>query len=126
MTSAAITDATPNNLLGPGANNTFTGPTAINNDNTTAVPITTSTQLVGTAGATSNDLATAITNGSVLKINNNTITFSTGQTTTTVDGNGNITIGTGNGSTATVQTVLTAIDSITAPPRLRRSSAASW
>ena len=36
-----------------------------------------------------------------------------GQTTTTTDSSGNVTIGTGAGSTATVQTVLSAIDGIT-------------
>src|SRR5580692_1942649 len=40
---------------------------------------------------------------------NKTITFSTAQTTTTVNGAGDVTIGIGAGSTATVQTVLTAI-----------------
>jgi flagellar hook protein FlgE len=44
---------------------------------------------------------------------NKTITFSTAQTTTTVNGAGDVTIGIGAGSTATVQTVLTAIDGIT-------------
>ena len=112
VTTAAITGATANNLLGTGTNNTVTG-TTIKNDNTTSVDITAATQLVGTASGTSNDLATAITNGSVLSIDGKNITFSTAQTTTTTDGSGNVTIGTGTGSTATVQTVLTAIDGIT-------------
>ncbi len=112
VTTAAITGATANNLLGAGTNNTVTG-TTIKNDNTTSVDITAATQLVGTASGTSNDLATAITNGSVLSIDGKNITFSTAQTTTTTDGSGNVTIGTGTGSTATVQTVLTAIDGIT-------------
>jgi flagellin len=112
VTSAAITGATADNLLGTGSNNTVTG-TVIDNDNTTSVAITAATQLVGTAGASSNDIATAITNGSVLSINGKTITFSTASTTTTTDGSGNVTIGTGTGSTATVQTVLSAIDGIT-------------
>ncbi|MDR3485729.1 MAG: flagellin [Bradyrhizobium sp.] len=112
VTSTAIAGATANNLLGPGTNATVTG-TTIKNDNTTSVDITAATQLVGTASGTSNDLATAITNGSVLSVDGKNITFSTAQTTTTTDGAGNVTIGIGAGSTATVQTVLTAIDGIT-------------
>jgi flagellin len=113
VTAAAITGATANNLLGAGINATVTG-TPINNDNTTtAAPITAATQLVGTPGTGSNDLATALTNGSVLTVDGKNITFSTGQVTTTSDGAGNVTIGIGTGSTATVQTVLSAIDGIT-------------
>jgi flagellin len=112
--TAAITGATANNLLGPGTNNTSTPGTAILNDNTgTAVAITGATQLVGTPGAGSDDLATAITTGSVLTVDGKTITFSTATTATSTDANGNVTIGTGAGSTATVQTVLSAIDGIT-------------
>jgi flagellin len=113
VSSTAITGATANNLLGAGINATVTG-TAINNDNTTtAAPITAATQLVGTPGTGSDDLAAAITNGSVLTVDGKNITFSTGQITTTSDGSGNVTIGIGTGSTATVQTVLSAIDGIT-------------
>src|ERR1700731_961914 len=113
--STAITGATANNLLGTaGSNATVTG-TLINNDATggASAPITAATQLVGTAGASSNDLGTAISNGSVLTVNGKTITFSTGQTTSTTDTSGNVTIGIGAGSTLSVQTVLTAIDGIT-------------
>src|SRR3984885_6457231 len=113
VTSTAIAGATASNLLGPGTNATPAPGTTIKNDNTTSsVDITAATQLAGTAGAASNDLATAITTGSVLTVDGKTITFSTAQTTTTTDGAGNVTIGTGAGSTATVQTVLTAIDGI--------------
>jgi flagellin len=112
--SAAITGATANNLLGPGTNNTVTG-SALTTDKTGggAPAITAATQLVGTASGTSDDLATAITNGSVLSIDGKSITFSTATTATTTDASGNVTIGIGTGSTATVQTVLAAIDSIT-------------
>jgi flagellin len=113
VTSAAIPGANGNNLLGPGVNATAAGAAVLNDNTGTAVAITAATKLVGVAGATSNDLATPPTNGSVLKINNNTITFSTSQTTTTTDANGNVTIGTGAGSQETIQSVLTAIDSIT-------------
>jgi flagellin len=113
VTATAITGATANNLLGTGTNATTAPGTTIKNDNTTSVDITAATQLVGTASGTSNDLATAITNGSVLTVDGKNITFSTGQVTTTSDGSGNVTIGTGTGSTATVQTILSAIDGIT-------------
>jgi flagellin len=113
VTAGAITGATANNLLGAGTNAIVTG-TAINNDNTTtAAPITVATKLVGTPGTGSDDLAAAITNGSVLTVDGKNITFSTGQVTTTSDGSGNVTIGIGTGSTASVQTVLSAIDGIT-------------
>jgi flagellin len=113
VTSATITGATAQNLLGNSNNNTVTG-TVIDNDNTgTAAPITAATQLVGAASGTSNDLATAITNGSVLTVDGKTITFSTAQTSTTTDGSGNITIGIGAGSTETVGAVLNEIDGIT-------------
>jgi flagellin len=113
VTSTAIAGATANNLLGPGTNATVTG-TAILNDNTgTAVAITAATQLVGTAGAGSNDLATAPANGSSFIVDGKTISFSTAQTTETTDASGNVTFGIGAGSTLTVGNVLSAIDTIT-------------
>ncbi|MDB5608311.1 MAG: flagellar protein [Bradyrhizobium sp.] len=111
VTSTAIPGATANNLLGPGTNATVAGTGLVNQVAPTAAPITVNTKLVGAAGTDS--LGTPIAAGSVLKINNNTITFSTSQTTTTADANGNVTIGIGTGSNETVQSVLTAIDSIT-------------
>ena len=96
----------------PPVNAFFTG-TIINNDNTTPAAITAATQLVGTASATSNDLATAITPPASLTVNGKTITFSTAQTTSTTDSSGNVTIGIGPTSTLTVQSVLSAIDGIT-------------
>ena len=111
--TATITGATANNLLGPGTNATVTG-SALVTDKTSSPPaITAATQLVGTAGASSDDLATAISTGSVLTVDGKTITFSTATTATSTDGSGNVTIGIGTGSTATVQTVLSAIDGIT-------------
>jgi hypothetical protein len=86
----------------------------VNNDDTTSVPITTATQLVGTAGTTSNDLPTGgITNGSTLVVNGKTITFTTANTTTSGSAASGFTIGIGSGSTNTVQTVLSDIDAIT-------------
>jgi flagellin len=110
VTSAAIPGANANNLLGPGVNATAAG-AVVNNQLTVPAPITVNTKLVG--GTNSDSLGTPLTNGSVLKINNNTITFATSQTTTTTDGNGNVTIGIGAGSQETIQSVLTAIDGIT-------------
>jgi flagellin len=115
VVSAAITGATATNLLGTATSNNHVTGTAITNDATTgAAAISVTTQLVGTAGSTSNDLQSpGITNGSTLTVDGKTITFSTGQTTSSTDGSGNVTIGIGSGSTLTVQAVLTAIDSIT-------------
>src|SRR5271168_4551238 len=82
ISSAAISGATANNLLGTAyANNTLTG-TAVTNDGTggSAAAISATTQLIGTASSTSNDLGTAITNGSVLTVDGKTISFSTAQT----------------------------------------------
>ncbi|MBV9559190.1 MAG: flagellar protein, partial [Bradyrhizobium sp.] len=114
VTSAAISGATAQNLLGTAtSNNSVTG-SAVNNDNTSsAAAITATTQLVGSASTSSNDLSTAITNGSVLTVDGKTITFSTGQTTSTTDASGNVTIGIGSGSTLKVSDVLSAIDTIT-------------
>jgi flagellar hook protein FlgE len=100
------------NSPAPPINATVTG-TAVTNDATTGVAITAATQLVGTAGSSSNDLLTAIADGSTLTVDGKTITFSTAQTTSTTDSSGDVTIGIGASSTLTVQTVLTAIDGIT-------------
>ena len=110
VTSATITGATADNLLGPGTNNTVTG-TAVNNNLSTPVAITAATKLV--SATNSDTLASTPANGSSFVVDGKTISFSTGQTTVTTDGSGNVTIGVGTGSTASVQTVLTAIDGIT-------------
>jgi flagellin len=110
VTSATITGATADNLLGTGTNNTVTGTTVQNNLSTPA-DITATTALV--AASNSNTLASTPANGSSFIVDGKTISFSTGQTTVTNDGSGDVTIGVGAGSTATVQTVLTAIDGIT-------------
>src|ERR1700744_3301515 len=133
VSSVAIGGANANNLLGTGTgytDATFAGATAtgtitaaftsatatgtaVNNDDTTSVAITTATQLVGTAGTTSNDLPSGgITNGSTLVVNGKTITFSTANTTTSGSAASGFTIGIGAGSTNTVQTVLSDIDAI--------------
>jgi flagellin len=112
FTSTAIAGATATNLLGATTNATVTGG-AVNNDNTTAAPITAATQLVGTSSGTSDDLGTAITDGSTLTVDGKTITFSASQSTITSDGQGNYTIGIKSGSTLTVGNVLSTIDTIT-------------
>jgi flagellin len=110
VTSATITGATADNLLGSGTNNTVTG-TALTDTDTTDT-VSAATLLVGGTAST-DGLATSPANGSSLVVDGKTITFSTAQTTTTTDGSGNVTIGIGTGSTATVGTVLSAIDGIT-------------
>jgi flagellin len=116
ISSAAISGATANNLLGTAySNNTLTG-IAVTNDGTggSGAAITAATQLLGTASSTSNDLQSpGITNGSVLTVDGKTISFSTAQTNSTTDALGNVTIGIGVGSTLKVSDVLAAIDSIT-------------
>ncbi|MEW6643598.1 MAG: flagellin [Pseudomonadota bacterium] len=122
--SVAIAGATASNLLGTPTNAQVTG-TVVNNDNTgAAAPITAATQLVGTAGAASNDLGTAITAGSVLTVNGKTLTFSATGTTETNDGNGNYTFGMAATSTLKVGDVLSAIDSITGASGASASSIA--
>jgi len=110
VTSAAITGATAQNLLGPGTNNTVTG-TTVQNNLTTAADITAATKLV--SATNSDTLATTPANGSSFTVDGKSITFSTSQTTVTTDASGNVTIGVGAGSTASVGTVLSAIDGIT-------------
>ena len=103
VTSTAITGATANNLLGPGTNNTVTG-TVVDNNLTTAAPITAATELV--SATNSDTLATTPANGSSFTVDGKSITFSTGQTDVTTDTSGNVTIGVGAGSTLTVGDVL--------------------
>ena len=98
--TAAITGATANNLLGPGTNATVTGLRLVTDKTSSPPAITAATQLVGTASATSDDLATAITTGSVLTVDGKTITFSTAHDRDFHRNSGNVTIGIGTGSTA--------------------------
>jgi flagellin len=83
--------------------------TLVNNNLASPVAITSATKLL--SAATSDSLAATPTG--VLTVNGKTITFSTGQTTSTTDGAGNVTLGTGAGSTLAVSDLLAAIDSIT-------------
>ena len=110
VTSSAITGATANNLLGPATAATDTG-TTVKNNLTTGVDITAATLLVTASNA--DTLASTPATGSTITVDGKTITFSTSQTSVTNDGSGDVTIGVGAGSTASVQTVLSAIDGIT-------------
>jgi flagellar hook protein FlgE len=99
--------------LSPFTNATVTGSQVLNDNQNAAAPVTGQTQLVGTASVTSDDLGTAITNGSTLTIDGTTITFSTAQTNVTHPTPTTVTIGIGAGSTLKVQDVLSVIDGIT-------------
>ncbi|MGY3451241.1 flagellin N-terminal helical domain-containing protein [Bradyrhizobium sp. USDA 4353] len=101
VTSAALTGATATSLL--GASTTAVTGTAVLNDNTTAVAITGSTKLSGTAGTSSNDLATGITSGETLVVNGTTFSFVTGTSST----------GTSIGIGDTVSNLLSAIQTAT-------------
>ena len=109
VASTAVPGATTFDLSPTTYTSVALAGSVVNNNLGTPAPITTSTLLV-TAG-TSDTLAATPTG--VLTVNGKTITFSTAQTTSTTDASGNVTIGTGAGSTLTVGTLLSAIDSIT-------------
>ncbi|MGJ4893013.1 flagellin [Bradyrhizobium sp. HKCCYLR20261] len=103
VTSAVIPGATANNLLGSSSNKFATG-TVVNNDNlSTAVAITGTTRLSGTATSTSNNLATGITTGDTLTVNGVVFTFVAGS----------VSAGTNIGVGDTVSNLLAAIDSVT-------------
>src|ERR1700712_1580464 len=110
ITTTAVTGATSSDLRGTSSfvNAQVVG-TVINNNLGSPVAITGATKLL--TAATSDSLAATPTG--VLTVNGKTITFSTGQTTSTTDGAGNVTLGTGAGSTLAVSDLLAAIDSIT-------------
>ena len=116
VSSSAISGATAENLLGSGGNGIVTGSNLTTDQTTAPAPaISGTTTLAGTtAGAATNDLKTAITDGSVLNVNGKTITFSANATVpSATDANGNVTISIKAGSSAAVSDVLHAIDSIT-------------
>jgi flagellin len=103
VTSAAVANASPTNLVGFVPSTTGT---ALVNDNTTAAaPITAATKLSGAAGAGSNDLATAnqLAVGDTLVVNG---------TTFTVVG-GTVSSGTNIGVGDTVGNLLAAINTAT-------------
>ena len=98
--------------LSPFTNAVATGTQVLNDNSSSAVPITATTKLVGTAGPASDDLGTAITNGSTLTVDGTTLTFSS--TSSGISGTApNITVGIQAGSPVTVQDVLSVIDAVT-------------
>jgi len=101
VTTPALTGATSTNLLG-AATTPITG-SAVNNDNTTPVAITSSTLLSGTAGSTSNDLNPPLAVGDSLVVNGTTFTVVAGTSST----------GTSIGVGDTVGHLLGAIDAAT-------------
>ena len=103
ITSAAITGATANNLLGTGGTNATVTGSSVSNDNTTAAAISGSTLLSGTGGSTSNDLASAITTGDTLTVDGTTFTFVAGTTSS----------GTNIGIGDSLTHLLSAIDTVT-------------
>jgi flagellin len=111
VTSAAITGATANNILGPAVNATDTG-TTVKNNLTTGVDITSATALVTASNADTLTAGSSPANNSTITVDGKTITFSTAQTDVTSDSSGDVTIGVGAGSPATIQTVLSAIDGL--------------
>jgi flagellin len=101
VTSAAITGATANNLLGTtNINATVTG-SVVQNNLTTPANITGATTLSG--GANTDSLSTAITTGDTLVVDGTTFTFIAGSVST----------GTNIGVGDTVTHLLAAIDTVT-------------
>src|SRR4051812_12920738 len=101
VTSTALTGATATDLLA-SSSVAVTG-SAVASDNTTPAVITGSTKLSGTAGSTSNDLASNITSGETLVVNGTTFSFITGTSST----------GTSIGIGDTVTNLLAAIQTAT-------------
>jgi flagellin-like hook-associated protein FlgL len=113
-TTAAITGATADNLLGPDGDPTSKAVVgaAVLNDNTTAVGISTSTLLSGTGGAASDNLnaGSQFTATDTLVVNGKTISFNNGGGTTGSAANGDLSI---DITTGTVGDILTAVNTIT-------------
>jgi flagellin len=107
VTTAAISGATANNLLGTPGTYTSAAATAgtVIADSDTSDTISTNSLLTGSS--TTDGLGTSITAGSTLVVNGKTITFSSSATSTTANG-GNI-----NVTSGTIGDVLSAIDAIT-------------
>ena len=114
VTSAAITGATANNLLGTTGTNAHVTGSSVNNDNVTAAAITGATLLSGTGSSTSDDLATGITTGDTLTVDGTTFTFVAGTSST----------GTNIGIGDSVTHLLAAIDAVTGASGATASSVA--
>ncbi|WP_315789568.1 MULTISPECIES: flagellin [unclassified Bradyrhizobium] len=79
VTTAALTGATASTLLG-ASTSAVTGTNVLNDNTSSAVAITSSTKLSGTAGTSSNDLGTGFTTADTLTVNGTTFTFIAGST----------------------------------------------
>jgi flagellin len=110
VTSAAITGATANNLLGDRANVVVAGTAQLNDNTGTAVDITAATFLGGTPGASSDNLASPFVAADTIVVNGVTINFNTSGTTTGSAAAGTLDL---DINTSTVGDVLAAIDAIT-------------
>jgi flagellin len=127
VSTAAITGATANNLLGTGTgytDATFAGApasgtttaayTTTSATGTVALQDNTSTAVIGTTSldstATTHLASSVLTalSGKTLTLNGNTITFSASATSTTTSGS-NTTVGLGAGTSSTVGDILTAL-----------------
>jgi flagellin-like hook-associated protein FlgL len=98
VTSNVVTGATSTNLLA-ASSVASVGTALVNDDTASAVAITGATLLSGTAGTTSNDLATALTTTDTLVVNGVTFTFATGTTSS------GTTIGVGDTVTHLISTI---------------------
>src|SRR5581483_3683940 len=83
VTSAAITGATANNLLGTLATNNAATGSAVSNDLTSPVAITAATKLV--SATNSDTLAGTPADGSSFTVDGKSISFTAGETTVTTD-----------------------------------------
>ncbi|WP_316210108.1 flagellin [Bradyrhizobium sp. SZCCHNR3054] len=102
VTTAALTGATASTLLG-ASTSAVTGTNVLNDNTSSAVAITSSTKLSGTAGTSSNDLGTGFTTADTLTVNGTTFTFIAGSTSS----------GTSIGVGDTVGNLLSAIQTAT-------------
>jgi flagellin len=111
VTSAAITGATANNLLGDAnANRIVAGGIELNDNTGTAVAITGATKLAGAAGAGSDNLSDNVLAADTIVVNGVTINFNSGGGTTGSASAGTLDI---DVTTDDVSDVLAAIDAIT-------------
>jgi flagellin-like hook-associated protein FlgL len=111
VTSAAITGASANNLLGDAnANRIVAGGIELNDNTGTAVAITGATKLAGAAGAGSDNLSDNVLAADTIVVNGVTINFNSGGGTTGSASAGTLDI---DVTTDDVSDVLAAIDAIT-------------
>ena len=111
ITTAAITGATANNLLGDAnANRVVAGGVELNDNTGTAVAITGATLLAGAAGAASDNLSDNVLVADTIVVNGVTINFKSGGGTTGTALGGDLDL---DVTVSDVDDVLDAIDAIT-------------